>query len=147
MRISSSNRSVRLPLDCHCRHVLSTEGGAICRQEGSLIQDHCIDSYCPGQHISLNLAIGALLTGSQAHGCCVVLIVIACIGQRSKTQTATKARAVALASATFDSDGRILVTSEGLLPCRKITNSDLERVSLSVHSSIFTADFSAADVQ
>lgn len=56
----------------------------------------------------------------------------AIFGRRSKTQSATRAQQVVLASATFDEDGRILVTSEGLLPCRKITDSYRERVSCPV---------------
>jgi hypothetical protein len=35
---------------------------------------------------------------------------------------------VALAAAVFDEKGRIMVTPEGILPSRKITNTYLERV-------------------
>ena len=67
-------------------------------------------------------------------------MVFAFVGQRSKTRSATRAQEVVLASATFDEEGRILVTPDGLLPCRKITDSYLERVSFPMHEKTFTAD-------
>jgi hypothetical protein len=51
------------------------------------------------------------------------------MAQRRRTMTANRAQQVVLACATFDSHGRLLVTSEGLLPSQKITNSYIERVS------------------
>lgn len=63
---------------------------------------------------------------------CVILIAFTLIGQRSRQRSANRAQQVVLACATFDTDGRILVTPEGLLPCRKITNSYIERVSISL---------------
>ncbi|MCJ1467821.1 hypothetical protein MMC07_006446 [Pseudocyphellaria aurata] len=59
-------------------------------------------------------------------GCCITLIILAVIGSRLKKQYAHRARQVVLASATFDLDGRLLVTPGGQLPCRKITNSYIE---------------------
>ena len=56
-------------------------------------------------------------------------MILAILGQRSKRKSATRAQEVILASATFDMEGRIMVNPEGLLPCEKITNSYLERVS------------------
>lgn len=45
---------------------------------------------------------------------------------------AKRAQQVVLAVAVFDLDGRILVSAEGLLPTRKITNAWLEQVCLSI---------------
>lgn len=70
-----------------------------------------------------------MLTYFQAIGCCVVLMSFAILGQRVKKQSATRAREVILASATFDTEGRLMVNPDGLLPCEKITNSYLEDVS------------------
>ena len=53
----------------------------------------------------------------------------AILWQRSKKQSATRAKEVILASATFDTEGRLMVNPDGLLPCEKITNSYLEGVS------------------
>lgn len=64
----------------------------------------------------------------QSLGCCVALFIFALLGQRSKARSADRAQQVVLACATFDEDGRIMVTPDGLLPCRKITNSYIERV-------------------
>lgn len=50
------------------------------------------------------------------------------IGKRSKQQYADRAQQVVLACATFDQEGKLMVTPGGLLPCRKITNSYIERV-------------------
>ncbi|OMP85427.1 hypothetical protein BK809_0004097 [Diplodia seriata] len=46
---------------------------------------------------------------------------------RRRRQLADRAQHVVLASATFDMDGRILVTQEGLLPCQKITRKYNQR--------------------
>ncbi len=43
-------------------------------------------------------------------------------------RAARRAEQVVLAAAVFDSQGKILVTHEGLLPRKKITNFWLERV-------------------
>lgn len=61
-------------------------------------------------------------------GSCLTLLFLAVIGSRSKRQYADRAQQVVLASATFDHEGRLMVTPEGLLPCRKITNSYPEHV-------------------
>lgn len=44
-------------------------------------------------------------------------------------QLADRAQQVLLACARFDSDGRLMVTHEGLLPCQKITIQENQRVS------------------
>ena len=56
------------------------------------------------------------------------LIAFALIGQRSRKRSADRAQQVVLTCATFDSDGRLMVTPDGLLPCRKITDSYNDRV-------------------
>ena len=49
--------------------------------------------------------------------------------ERARQSSVNKARSIALASATFDPEGRIMVTTAGLLPCQKVTNTDIEIVS------------------
>jgi hypothetical protein len=51
----------------------------------------------------------------------------AVLTQRRKKQLEDRAQHVVLASATFDQDGKILVTPEGLLPCQKITRQYNQR--------------------
>jgi hypothetical protein len=51
----------------------------------------------------------------------------ALLNQRRKKQLADRAQHVVLASATFDADGKILVTNEGLLPCQKVTRQFNQR--------------------
>ncbi|KAF1814551.1 hypothetical protein P152DRAFT_278803 [Eremomyces bilateralis CBS 781.70] len=56
------------------------------------------------------------------------LAICACVGVTvvqhiRKMEIADRAQHVLLASATFDPDGRLLVTQDGLLPCRKVTKS------------------------
>ena len=65
----------------------------------------------------------------QAIGACLALIALTMIGQRSRKRSAERSQQVVLACATFDMDGKLMVTSDGLLPCRKITNSYFEGVS------------------
>lgn len=60
---------------------------------------------------------------SQSIGCCLTLVILALIGQRSRQRSADRAQQVVLACAIFDPEGRLMVTPEGLLPCRKITDS------------------------
>ncbi|KAL8711626.1 MAG: hypothetical protein Q9220_004036 [cf. Caloplaca sp. 1 TL-2023] len=62
-----------------------------------------------------------------AIGCCVTLISFAIIGQRVRTRSAHRAQQVVVASITFDEDGKLMVTPEGRLPCRKIAKTYLER--------------------
>ena len=58
------------------------------------------------------------------------LVALALIGQRSRKLSADRAQQVVLACATFDMDGKLMVTPEGLLPCRKINGSYAERVRI-----------------
>lgn len=50
------------------------------------------------------------------------------IGQRSRKLSADRAQQVVLACAMFDANGKLMVTPEGILPCRKITDSFTEQV-------------------
>lgn len=56
---------------------------------------------------------------------------LALLGQRSRKLSADRAQQVVLACATYDMDGKLMVTPEGLLPSRKITDSYAERVRTS----------------
>ncbi|KAI9890699.1 MAG: hypothetical protein M1814_003768 [Vezdaea aestivalis] len=75
--------------------------------------------------MSLNDTVIAVIV--LAVSCCTLLLGLAFIAQRKRLQSADRAQQVVLACATFDSQGRLLVTSEGLLPSQKITNSYIER--------------------
>ena len=46
-----------------------------------------------------------------------------------RARSADRAQQVVLAAAVFDAEGRIMVSPEGFLPNRKITNTFVERVS------------------
>ncbi|CZR66694.1 related to MHYT domain signalling protein [Phialocephala subalpina] len=58
---------------------------------------------------------------------CFILIVLATLAQRRMARSADGAQHIILASATFDQNGRLMVTPEGLLPSQKVTNSHDER--------------------
>ncbi|KAL8645946.1 MAG: hypothetical protein Q9210_006424 [Variospora velana] len=62
-----------------------------------------------------------------AIGCCIALLTFAFIGQRVKNLSAHHARQVVLALVTFDEEGKLMVTPEGRLPCRKIAKTSMER--------------------
>lgn len=54
-------------------------------------------------------------------------MVFGILTQRRKKELEDRAQHVVLASATFDADGKILVTPEGLLPCQKVTRQYNQR--------------------
>jgi hypothetical protein len=56
---------------------------------------------------------------------------LAAIAQRRRRHSASQTKQVVLACATFDPDGRLLVTPAGLLPSERITNTYIEQVSIS----------------
>ncbi|OCL09308.1 hypothetical protein AOQ84DRAFT_24323 [Glonium stellatum] len=58
---------------------------------------------------------------------CAVCFALAFLIQRRRRQLADRAQHVVLASATFDPDGRLLVTQEGLMPSQKITKQYNQR--------------------
>ncbi|KAH8685526.1 hypothetical protein BGZ60DRAFT_522818 [Tricladium varicosporioides] len=58
---------------------------------------------------------------------CIGLIFLSILAQAQKARAANRAQQVVLATAVFDKEGKLLVTPEGLLPNRKITNQYLEK--------------------
>ncbi|KAF2100668.1 hypothetical protein NA57DRAFT_37426 [Rhizodiscina lignyota] len=58
---------------------------------------------------------------------CFVCLMFAFLTQVRKKQLADRAQHVVLASVTFDPDGKILVTQEGLMPSQKITKQYNQR--------------------
>ncbi|PBP21700.1 hypothetical protein BUE80_DR007606 [Diplocarpon rosae] len=59
--------------------------------------------------------------------CCAILVFLSLVEQARYRKMAKRAEQVVLATAIFDSNGRLLVTQEGLLPTKKIANSWMER--------------------
>lgn len=57
-----------------------------------------------------------------------MLVALTFLAQRRRSRSANRAQQVVLAAAVFDKDGRLMVSPEGLLPNRKITNTFIERV-------------------
>ena len=70
-------------------------------------------------------------------------MIFAVIAQRSRQRLRDRAQQVTLACATWDPDGRLMVTPEGFLPSRKITDAYMERVGL----SFFIIDISLIRLQ
>ncbi|KAK5162749.1 hypothetical protein LTR04_003026 [Oleoguttula sp. CCFEE 6159] len=58
---------------------------------------------------------------------CAVCAVIVWSSHVRRKHDAAKAAQIVLACATFDSEGRLMVTQDGLLPCQKITNQYNQR--------------------
>ena len=67
---------------------------------------------------------------------CLACLSIIYFTQRRKKEIADRAQHVVLASVTFDPDGKLLVTQEGLFPCQEITRQFNHRVSASQISSL-----------
>lgn len=57
-----------------------------------------------------------------------MLHLLAVIGNCSAKRYPDRAKQVVLANATFDQEGKIMVTPGGFLPSQKVTNSYIERV-------------------
>jgi len=49
-------------------------------------------------------------------------------GRRARKRK-NRAQKVVLACATFDPDGKVMLTTDGMFPCREITDSFYERVA------------------
>ncbi|KAF3765938.1 hypothetical protein M406DRAFT_37499, partial [Cryphonectria parasitica EP155] len=60
-------------------------------------------------------------------GACVIMAGFAMYAARLRQHYASKAQQVVLAAAVFDKHGRVLVSTDGLLPSEKITKTFLER--------------------
>jgi hypothetical protein len=56
-------------------------------------------------------------------------LIFAVLTQRQKMELADRAQHVVLSSATFDVDGKLMVTLEGHLPSRKITKQFNQKVA------------------
>ena len=54
-------------------------------------------------------------------------------GRRARKRE-NRAQKVVLACATFDADGKVMLTTDGMFPCREITDSFHERVLVPVLS-------------
>ncbi|KAI0015632.1 hypothetical protein F4780DRAFT_64557 [Xylariomycetidae sp. FL0641] len=65
----------------------------------------------------------------------VVILGIALYSTCVRRRYASKARQVVLAAAIFDDTGRILVNTDGLLPCEKITDAYVERTPSDMFST------------
>jgi NO-binding membrane sensor protein with MHYT domain len=75
----------------------------------------------------------------QSFGGCSSLFCVALYATAKKLRAARKARQVSLATAIFDLDGKLMVTTGGLLPAKKITNSFLEQVLSKWRSFVYYA--------
>lgn len=58
-------------------------------------------------------------------------------GRRARMRR-NRAQKVVLACATFDPDGKIMLTTDGMFPCREITDSFHERVTPSTGAANFS---------
>ncbi|RFU36173.1 hypothetical protein B7463_g155, partial [Scytalidium lignicola] len=60
-------------------------------------------------------------------GSCFIFLALTLVAQHRRRLAADRAQKVSLAAAYFDPDGRLMVSPEGLLPSRKITDAFIER--------------------
>ncbi|KAL8786081.1 MAG: hypothetical protein Q9195_008357 [Heterodermia aff. obscurata] len=63
---------------------------------------------------------------AQSIGCCLAFVLIAYNGYQSWSSLANGAQGITLALAVFDEQGRLMVSPEGIVPCRRIANSKIE---------------------
>ena len=68
----------------------------------------------------------------QSIGCCLAFVLIACNGYQSWRGLTDRVQGITLALAVFDEQGRLMVSPQGIVPCRRIANSKIESVSASV---------------
>ncbi|KAH9205173.1 hypothetical protein DL95DRAFT_430095 [Leptodontidium sp. 2 PMI_412] len=83
------------------------------------------DDYSLSHSISPHLTVIVVIVLSIT--ACFILFAFAVLAQWRRSRSANRAQHVVLASATFDMQGRLLVTPEGLLPNQKVTASYVER--------------------
>jgi NO-binding membrane sensor protein with MHYT domain len=107
-----------LPRRLGCATILA---GAVCGMHwvASVGTTYTLRAEFHGGEINRNINLIIALVCSLL--ACVVCLIFAFLTQRHKKQLADRAQHVVLASAIFDHEGRILVTQEGLPPCRKVT--------------------------
>lgn len=67
---------------------------------------------------------------NQCLSACAVCFLLGFLKQRQRRMLKHRAQQVVLAIATFDADGRLLVSQSGLMPCQTITQQFHQRVSL-----------------
>lgn len=77
----------------------------------------------PGQERNVNLIISLCLCLSA----CAVCFLLGFLKQRQRRMLKHRAQQVVLAIATFDADGRLLVSQSGLMPCQTITQQFHQR--------------------
>lgn len=77
----------------------------------------------PGTSRNTNLIVAIVISLVA----CIICLCFAFLTQKRKRELADRAQHVVLASATFDSEGRLLVTQEGLMPSQKITKQYNQR--------------------
>ena len=80
-----------------------------------------------GDQRGLRSSTAIAICGGLAIVCCGVLISFALFWQRVRRLYASRAQQVVVATAIWDPEGRLLLNSGGLLPCRKVTNAYIER--------------------
>lgn len=86
----------------------------------------------PSQARNINLIIAVCL----CLGACSVCFALGFLKQRHQRKLRDRAQQVVLAVATFDEEGRLLVTPAGLLPCQTITRQ--------FHQKTFDEEFSTS---
>ncbi|KAF2840815.1 hypothetical protein M501DRAFT_971220 [Patellaria atrata CBS 101060] len=75
----------------------------------------------------LDRHMNLIVASSMSAVACLIICCIALYLNKRRKIMADRAQHVTLASATFDSEGRILVTEQGQLPCHKITRKFNQR--------------------
>lgn len=65
---------------------------------------------------------------------CTILLAFTIVSQVRNSRSKNESRMVVLAAGIFDKDGRLLVTTEGLIPHVTITKQYVEHVSLKAES-------------
>ncbi|KAF2848039.1 hypothetical protein T440DRAFT_455405 [Plenodomus tracheiphilus IPT5] len=86
----------------------------------------------PGQERNVNLIISLCLCLSA----CAICFLLGFMKQRQRRLMKDRAQQVVLAIATFDAEGRLLVSQSGLMPCQTITQQ--------FHQRTFDEDFNTA---
>jgi NO-binding membrane sensor protein with MHYT domain len=83
------------------------------------------DSGDSGAHSDVNRTVIIVIVFALV--ACSIVLGLAILTQHRRSQQSNRAQQVVVACAYFDSEGRLMVTPEGMMPSRKISNSYLER--------------------